>query len=126
MKSDESCIFKCLYLHVSAWRRRTCVPLEACAPLGAREYFVSVYVAGFEVRIRTRLVPVQVEALDLWLVQLEIEVCVQPGEHPAQRVLANRWRPDLKLCWENGYKCEKVGGVSVWGLCVKRKEMFFC
>lgn len=65
MKSDESCIFKCLYLHVSAWRRRTCVPLEACAPLGAGEYFVSVYVAGFEERIGTRLVPVQVEALDL-------------------------------------------------------------
>lgn len=93
---------KYLYLHVSAWRYRTCVPLEARAPLGAAYNFVGMRVAGFEERVRARLVPVQVEALDLRLVQLEVKVCVQPGEHPAQRVLTNRWRPDLKLWGRSG------------------------
>lgn len=45
--------------------RRTCVSLEARAPLGAGENFVNVNVAGFEEGIGARLVPVQVEALDL-------------------------------------------------------------
>ncbi len=82
--------FKCLYLHASAWRYCTCVPLEARAPLRAAYNFVGMRVAGFEERVGTPLVPVQVEALDLRLVQLEVKVCVQPGEHPAQWVLTNR------------------------------------
>lgn len=67
---------KCLYLHVSAWRYRTCVPLEARAPLRAAYNFVGMCVARFEERVRARLVPIQVEALDLRLVQLEVKVCV--------------------------------------------------
>lgn len=47
------------------WRYHTCIPLEACAPLRAGYNFVSMCIAGFEERIRARLVPVQVEALDL-------------------------------------------------------------
>ena len=96
-----SCL-KCIeivsYLHVSVCTFRTCVPLEARAPLGAGYDFVRMCIAGSEEGIGARLVPVQVQALDLWLVELEVEVCVQAREHPAQRVLANRWRPDLKLC----------------------------
>lgn len=79
-----------MYLHASAWRCRTCVPLEARAPLRAGYDFVGVCVARFEERVGARLVPVQVEALDLRLVKLEVEVCVQPGEHPSQGVLTNR------------------------------------
>lgn len=56
-------------MFVSACRvqgdNRTCVPLEARAPLGAGYNLVGARVAGFEERIRARLVPVQVEALDL-------------------------------------------------------------
>lgn len=105
--------FRCLYLHVCAWRYRTCVPLEACAPLRAAYNIVGVCIAGFEERVRARLVPVKVEALDLRLVQLDIEICVQSGEHPAQRVLTNRWCPDLKLCREKGYKLRE-GRCSQW------------
>lgn len=54
-----------LYLHVPAFRFRTCVPLEARAPLGAGYDFVCMFIAGFEERIGARLVPVQVKALDL-------------------------------------------------------------
>lgn len=55
----------CLYLQVCAWRHRTCVPLEARAPLSAGEHFVGVNVTGFEEGIGARLIPVRVEALDL-------------------------------------------------------------
>lgn len=67
----------CLYLPVNTLTCHTCVSLEACAPLSAGEYFVSMYVTGFEEDIRARLVPIQVEALDLRLVQLEIKIGVQ-------------------------------------------------
>lgn len=73
-----------------ACRHRTCVSLEARAPLGAGEHFVDVNVAGFEEGVGARLVPVQVEALDLRLVELQVEVGVQAREHPTEGVLANR------------------------------------
>lgn len=102
-------------MFVSAcWVRRdnrTCVPLEARAPLGAGYNLVGARVAGLEERIGARLVPVQVEALDLWLVQLDVKVRVQPGEHPAQGVLTDRWRPDLELCWRK-VKEMRDGGYS--------------
>lgn len=79
-----------MHLHVSAWRCRTCVPLEARAPLRAGYNFVGVRVTQLEERVGARLVSIQVEALDLRLVKLEVEVCVQPGEHPSQGVLTNR------------------------------------
>lgn len=82
--------FKCLHLCVSVYKYRTCVSLETCAPLRAGYNFVSMCIAGFEERIRAWLVPVNVEALDLCLVKLEVKVCVQTGEHPSQRILTYR------------------------------------
>lgn len=92
-----SCFSSCGCAQLSSCRRRTCVPLEARAPLRAGYDFVGVRVAGFEESIRAWLVPVQVEALDLRLVQLQVKVCVQPGEHPAQGILTNRGGPDVEL-----------------------------
>lgn len=85
---------------MNAWWNHTCVPLEACAPLCAGYYSISMYIAGLEECVGTRLISVHVKALDLWLVQLEVKVCVQPGKHPTQRVLTKRWCPNLKLSWE--------------------------
>ena len=87
---------------MSAWSCRTCEPLEARAPLRAGYNFVGMCIAGFEEGVRARLIPVQVEALNLRLVQLDVKVCVQSGEHPAQRVLTNRGSPDLELCGGKG------------------------
>lgn len=98
--------------------RRTCVPLEARAPLGAAYHFVGVRVARLEEGVGARLVHVQVQALDLRLVQLEVKVCVQTGEHPAQGVLANRRRPDLKLCRRGGREIKNERGSMQPGISV--------
>ena len=71
--------------------------LEAGAPLRAAEELVAAYVAGPKERLRARLVAVQVQAPGLRLVQLEVKVGVQPGEDPAQGVLADGHSPHAKF-----------------------------
>lgn len=77
--------------------RLTCVSLEARAPLGAADEAVPAHVAGREEGPGAGLVPVQVQAPGLRLVQLQVEVGVQPGEHPAHGVLADGRRPHLEF-----------------------------
>lgn len=95
----------------------TCVPLEACAPFGSSYNFISMYVTRFEERVRAWLIPVQVEALDLWLVQLEVKIRIQPREHPTQRLLAKRGNPYLKLCWEKKVKNKTVNSLMFMKNC---------
>lgn len=87
----------------------TCVPLEARAPFGTGYHFVGVHVARVEECVRARLVPVKVEALDLRLVQLEVEIGIQPRKHPTQWLLAERGNPNLELCWGVGGGRVKTG-----------------
>lgn len=80
----------------------TCVPVEARTPFGTAYHFIGMYVTRFEECVRARLIPVQVQALDLWLVQLEVKIGIQLRKHPTQGLIADRGNPCLQLCWGGG------------------------
>lgn len=74
------------------------LPPEAEAPLGRRHPAVPVGVAGVEEGPDANLVLVQVDGGQLGLVQVEVAVGVQLGEHPAYGVLAAGHQAPVQHC----------------------------
>lgn len=74
------------------------LPPEAEAPLGRGHPAVPVGVAGVEEGPDANLVLVQVDGGQLGLVQVEVAVGVQLGEHPAYGVLAARHQAPVQHC----------------------------
>lgn len=77
------------------------LPPEAEAPLGCGHPAVPVGVAGVEEGPDANLVLVQVDGGQLSLVQVEVAVGVQLGEHPAYGVLAAGHQAPVQHCKHN-------------------------
>jgi len=71
---------------------------EAEAPLRRRDLPIFVAVAGVEEGSDADLVLVQVNSSQLSLVQIQVTVGVQLGEHPADGVLAARYQAPVQRC----------------------------
>ncbi len=84
-----------LFLQMSAWEpitvwiglKFTLISLKARTPLQAGNEPVSVWVTWPEEGFSAHITILWAQAGQLWLVELKVKVCVQSGEHPAQRVL---------------------------------------
>lgn len=63
-------------------------PPEAEAPFSSGHLAILIGIAGVEEGSNADLVLVQIDGGKLWLVQVQVSVRVQLGEHPANGVLA--------------------------------------
>ena len=75
---------------------------EAQAPLGHGDFAITVGVTGVEEGSDADLILVQVNGSQLSLVQVEVIISVQLGEHPANGVLAGGHQASVYL-WKQQY-----------------------